>query len=265
MLPLIVALALAGPARAAGEDAWPASETPHFTIHHESPGAALGDYNRVEAVYDALHPALWSLVPWMTGEKTQVYLYKDPASYARGRFHPPAWSGGLFALEGSERSLAVYEPLDTDIVAHELTHLYFHSYFEEQGAQPPAWLDEGLAKALEHDALGRPDPRYAGPVIRAPAPLAAFLASRPAADAPQAWVGAWYAQAESLVWFLLKGHVEASFADFCGRLRGGDGVELALRETYGYADLAAFEKAWLAWKPKAAPGAFVGLQAPAAP
>jgi hypothetical protein len=259
-LPVLFALlCAAAPAGAQTESGWAVNETAHFVIHHESPAAALGDYTRVEQVYETLHGELRSLAPWMATVKTHVYIYSSADSYRRGRFHPPAWSGGLLQTAGGEKALAIYEPVDTGIVAHELTHLYFHSYFDEKNISPPAWLDEGLASMLQDQALSLPDPRMKGPVLSATAPLTAFVATRPGQDAPAGWVGGWYRQAQSVAWFVKRGHIEASFTDFCAKLRDGQDVETALRQTYGYDNLAAFDADWQKWRPTKRVGELKGL------
>jgi hypothetical protein len=149
--------------------------------------------------------------------------------------------------------------MDASTTAHELTHLYFHTFFDEKPTAPPPWLDEGLAVMLQDDALTRPDPREKGPVLPAPIPMAAFLRSRPAADAPGARVTLWYQQAHSVVRFLRQAHVDSLFTDFCRRLRDGAEPEAALRDVYGYPDLNAFEADWLRWRPKKAKGLPLGL------
>ena len=256
---MLALLLLAQLARAQPEASWNSDETQHFTIRHENPASSLGDDNRVERIYEALHPVLWPLVPWMTQKKVSVYLYGGRESFLKGRFNPPPWSGGLMSDSQGEKVLAVYEPMDTATTAHELTHLYFHAFFDEKPAQPPAWLDEGLAVMLQDEALTLPDPREKGPVLPQPIPMKAFLQSRPAQDAPNARVTLWYQQAHSVVRFLRRTHVESLFTDFCGKLRDGADPETALRDVYGYSDLDAFEQAWLKWRPKKAKGLPVGL------
>ena len=247
---MLVLLLLAQLASAQTEATWSSEETAHFTIHHENKGSSLGGNNRIERIYESLHPDLWRLVPWMTQKKINVYIYSGRASYLKGRFNPPPWSGGLLSDADGEKILAVYEPVDAAVTAHELTHLYFHTYFDEKPAPAPAWLDEGLATMLQDEALTLPDPRDKGPVLPAPLPFDAFLQTRPARDTPSARVTLWYQQAHSVVRFIKRAHIEASFADFCGRLRDGEDLESALRGVYGYADLGAFERAWLSWRPK---------------
>ncbi|MBI4425505.1 MAG: hypothetical protein HY554_17370 [Elusimicrobia bacterium] len=257
---LLCWLSLGAPAaRADAEASWASQETLHFAISHERLGFSRGDHNRIDRIYEALQPELWRLVPWMSQEKTRIYLYKDQESYLQGRFKPPAWSGGLFLVSAEEKALALYEPVDTEVAAHELTHLYLHTYFREKERSPPPWLDEGLAAMLQNEALGLPDPRDKGPVLSSPLPVKDLLRSRPESDAPRAWVGAWYQQAHSVVRFLRRAHIEESFAELCGRIRKGEDAGSALKGVYGYADLAAFEAAWLAWRPRKPLGQPLGL------
>lgn len=158
--------------------------------------------------------------------------------------------------------MATYEPVETSVSAHELTHLYFNSFFDEKGARPPLWLDEGLAAMLENEILTYPDPRDKGPILSSPIPLADFFRMRPQRYTPAQRVAAWYGQAHSLVRFIKRGHIENNFAAFCGKLRDGESLESSLRAVYGYSDLGAFQAAWMKWRPKQAVGLPVGLESP---
>jgi peptidase MA superfamily protein len=247
-------LFLAQLAQAQSEASWRSEDTQHFTIRHESPATSLGDNNRVERIYEALHPVLWQLVPWMTQTKVSIYLYSSRDSFLKGQFNPPPWSGGLMSDSQGVKVLAVYSPMDTSTTAHELTHLYFHTFFDEKSVSPPPWLDEGLAVMLQEDALSMPDPREKGPILPSPIPMKTFMGSRPAQDAPSARVSVWYQQAHSVVRFLRRGHIEDLFTTFCRKIRDGADVETALREVYGYQDLDAFEQAWLKWRPRRGKG-----------
>ena len=195
----------------------------------------------------------------MTQKKVSIYIYSGRDSFLTGRFKPPPWSGGLLSDSDGEPLLAIYEPMDTATTAHELTHLYFHSFFDEAKTRPPSWLDEGLATMLQDEALTLPDPRDKGPVLPAPLPLKIFLQAGPAKDTPSARVTLWYQQAHSLVRFIKRAHIENNFAEFCRKLRDGEDLEAALREAYGYQDLEAFELDWARWRPKKAKGLPVGL------
>lgn len=253
-------LFLALSAHAQSESSWNVDETTHFEVRHERAGSPLGVDNLVERIYESLHTELWTLVPWMTQRKVSVYLYSDRSHFLQGRFHPPHWSGGLLTEEGGSLVLAVYEPVEETTLAHELTHLYFHSYFDERGAHPPPWLDEGLASMLQGVALTMPDPRDKGAVLPRPVGVKDLMSSRPGQDTPSGWVNLWYQQSASVVRFLKRAHIDGQFPVFCEKLRDGATVEAALREVYGYQDVDAFEKAWLKWRPLKGVGQPIGLE-----
>jgi len=256
---MIVLLLLAQAALAAPESSWMTDQTQHFALHHESPGSSPSDDTRIERIYEALHPTLWPLVPWMTSTKVDVYLYSTRESFLKGKYDPPQWSGGLMSDAGGEKSLAIYAPMDVGVTAHELTHLYLHTYFDEKSAAPPPWLDEGLAVLLQSEALSLPDPTDKGPLLARTIPMKTFLNSRPAQDAPSAAVSLWYQQAHSVVRFLRRAHIESDFTTFCEHLRDGADSATALHDVYGYADVDAFEAAWLKWRPKHPRGIPLGL------
>ncbi len=237
------------------EAQWRTDTTDHFVIHHENPASVLGDYNRIERLYVALHDELWSLVPWIDRRKATIFVYRDRASYGQGQFHPPGWSGGQMTELNGEKVLAIFQPIDTVVTAHELTHMYMRTYFDENHAPAPIWLDEGLASMLQDETLTLRDPRDKGPVLSALIPMRTFLQVRPEADTPAASVTAWYRQAHSVVRFIKRGHIEGKFVRFCEKLRDGSDAETALREIYGYTDLDAFEADWKRWRPKREIGA----------
>ena len=256
---MLALLLLAQTALAAPESSWSSNQTQHFAIHHETPGSNPADDNRIERIYEALHPTLWPLVPWMTSTKIDVYLYQTRDTFLKGRYNPPAWSGGLMSDANGEKTLAIYAPMDVGVTAHELTHLYFHTYFDEKSAAPPPWLDEGLAVLMQSEALSLPDPGNKGPLLPATIPMKTFLQTRPGQDTPGAAVSLWYQQAHSVVRFLRRAHIESNFTDFCAKLRDGADSATALHDVYGYADVDAFEAAWLKWRPKKARGLPLGL------
>lgn len=256
---LTLLLLFSAVAHAQPETAWNSEETPHFVVHHQNVASSLGENNQIERIYESLHPHLWRLVPWMTQKKIPIYIYNGRDGFLKGRFNPPPWSGGLLSDSDGEKVLAVYEPVDTATTAHELTHLYFHTFFDEKSARPPSWLDEGLACMLQDEALTRPDPREKGPVLQKPIPFKIFLRTRPDRDAPGGRVALWYQQAHSVVRFLKSAHIEDSFAEFCRKIRDGEDAETALREVYGYADFEAFERDWKRWRPKKDKGQLLDL------
>ncbi len=219
------------------------SLTLHFRVRYETPFPPRGVLGSLERIHGRLRASLGGVAPWMSQERIDIVIHKDRAAYLAGPLHPPPWStgfasyrpqggGGLqgravetFAQDGIEKTLA-----------HELTHLLMGAYFAEERTTPPRWLDEGLAMAMEDESQRRPP---------APSPSLRDLArTAPADDDPAQRVSAWYAQAESLVRFLLETHGPLAFGKLCRRLREGVPLEKAAAQSYPYPRLENLEAAW---------------------
>lgn len=256
------------PARAASwpEDGWPARTTLHFRFLHPDPGLDPAYTREVERVHRALWNELGGFSVWMKTRRVDFYLYRDRDSYAAGSFKPPAWSQGV-AIPPSSRStprFATFVGVPTQTVAHELSHLFFGAYWAEVGRRAPRWLDEGVASVIGGDEAVRRRRGFDAPVrVSSPRPLREFVTVEPGADTPQAQVGPWYRQAESLALFLMRGPKPFRFAALCRALRDGEDAERALLRTYSYRSLEALESAWLAWMRPPAKAAPSGPARPA--
>ena len=235
------------------ESGWNTVWSPHFIIHQEISGPKRAAGADLEKVFRVLHKDLWTLSSWMDTEKVEVYLYKDKKSYQGGRFKPPAWSGGMVhhsGQPGSAWSLAIYEPLDKRIAAHELTHLYFRSFFKNSAGRIPLWLNEGLAEMMAEEAAGSGRVPASGPAVKKPSPLKDFLALR---QVPDGASGEFYPQAHSLVRFLKKANSPLKCEKFCRQLRDGEQPGRAMFSAYGFMTTADLESAWKKWAARPAP------------
>ncbi len=252
---------------AAAESSWPQTLTPHFDVHHQDVWLPPGFVMNIERIHSRLAMDLAAFSPWMANERIGLYLYANARQYAAGELGPPAWSNGLAVYQ--RRLVAVYDQRPQSkllqIVAHETTHLLFESYWGEAGKRPPAWLNEGLAMLEETDANHPEDSRwYPGMKDWAVefAPFSKFVKISPArdmADSPSNDVALWYAEAYSVVYFLVRKHSRLQFETFNGHLRDGDSLQRALWESYGYVSLRAFESAWRQWLGVSAPRRRGGL------
>jgi len=241
----------------AGESGWNTRWTSHFLIHQENSRSAKGVGAEMEKIFRGLRKELWSLSSWMDTEKVEVYLYKDRKSYLEGRFKPPEWSGGMVyksGRRGAQWSLAVYEPFSPKTVAHELTHLYFASFFKRVPGRLPLWLNEGLAVMMVEETAGRVKPSYRGPPVDKAIPAEVFLKLKKIPNSDSGSVQDFYSQAHSVVRFLKKGNSPFKFEKFCRQLRDGEQVERALFSAYGFGSMEKFEKAWKKWAAPPGPG-----------
>lgn len=220
--------------------------TKHFVIYQEGESVDEVLANDLENLHGNIILDLISFSPWQRDRKVSIYFAKSPSVYQKltGR---PAWSGG--AADMGSRKIYLYESEEAfGILAHELTHIYFDSFFENRLS--PLWLSEGMAVYIQVERAGS-YPRWlkenleilkngggykVGDIVR--------IETLEGADDKS--VKLWYAQSYSLVLFLMRAKRGDAFYQFCKNLKQGENVSLALFKAYGapYNKLSSLEVVW---------------------
>lgn len=231
---------------------WHAKTSPHFEILHESVWSPASISLELERMYSSMRLNMAMFAPWMVKEKTKIYIYSAQESYLRGEFRPPRWSKGLAFV--AKKTIVVYDTGDIvklkAVIAHELTHLYFESYYAEKLKYPPQWLNEGLAVYMEESVFPE-----GGPWGRA---LAYFPAERRFAFSEffglkidqltsDSRIADWYLQAYGTVLYLYRPHTRVQFKAFCEAVRGGKAVDDALWDSYRVREGGDFARKWQVW------------------
>jgi len=238
----------AGPARAA----WHTKSSPHFEVYHEgiwSPGAISLE---LERMYSSMCLDMAMFAPWMVREKTRIYIYSGQESYLAGEFSPPKWSKGLAYL--ARKTVVVYDTGDMAalkaVIAHELSHLYFESYFAEKLRYPPQWLNEGLAVLMEDKAYSSGGPWAAALPYMTKERLVEFdrFFGVKIGDLPgDRQIGDWYLQSYGIVAYLLRSRQRLQFKNFCGLIRDGEATGEALWKIYREKSPLELQRRWLSW------------------
>ncbi|MCX5786340.1 MAG: hypothetical protein NTX59_11695 [Elusimicrobia bacterium] len=246
---------VSGPAQAAGvagRTAWHLKSSPHFDVYHESSWSPAAIGLELERMYSSMRLNMAMFAPWMVREKTKIYIYSGQKSFLVGEFDPPKWSKGL-AFFG-KKTVVVYDTGDMvklkAVIAHELTHLYFESYFGEKLTYPPEWLNEGLAVFMEDNAYPEAGPWGQALPYLPKERLIEFdrFFTVKIEDLPsERQIGDWYLQSYGIVAYLYKPQQRLQFKNFCALLRKGGKVDAALWEIYRVKDPIELEGKWLAW------------------
>ncbi|MBI3289141.1 MAG: hypothetical protein HYZ74_06460 [Elusimicrobia bacterium] len=219
----------------------------HFAVFSEQYAASERFIELIENLHSNLMLDLAPFSPWASDERTTIFLFKNQDTY-RHVTRRPAWSGGASSV--GKRKLYVYESEELPgIVAHELTHIYFDGFFIE-GVTDPLWLSEGMA-TLAQVERGLSAPNWLRENLERleqgeGLPIEKFIAVTTTAGWPDEKVRLWYAQAYSIVRFMIRTQYRSSFYKFSAHLRDGRPTPEALYRAYGapYTRLKALEHAW---------------------
>ncbi len=236
----------------AAQPAWDEVRSAHFIVYHAQSDARAREVSRAaEQTYVTLMKRLAFrkyTAFWTWDRRVRLLLYPSRSAFRR-LTGAPVWARAW--ASHTRRTIALWEG-DPDLVRntlpHELAHLVLRDFIGADGSLP-AWLNEGLAQVVEADGAG-----WARDTVQAlakrgrllPVERLAVMEVRHAVARGEA--PAFYAQAASLVDYLLETHGGERFRVFCGHLRDGKAADEALRLSYPGAvtDLHALESAWRA-------------------
>ena len=222
-------------------------ETPHFVIYEEGPEVPQETVDTLESLHGNIMLDLVAFSPWTREKKVFIYYAQSAKTYRKltGR---PEWSGGAASL--GERKIYVYKSDEAfGILAHELTHIYFDSFFPASRPSP-LWLSEGIATYIQSER-GMSTPDWLQQNLQLLEGGSGFklndlvrIDSMQGADEDN--VRLWYAESYSVVRFLMKLKAGDAFYVFCKELRDGKPAHQALYRAYGmpYNRLASLEYAW---------------------
>lgn len=200
--------------------------------------AAEADYNRI-----MVDTGLYSFKP---RGLYQLVIYASAEEYHR-KTAQPAWSGGVSV----GNAIYTYEgPHLRGTLSHEMTHLIFFEFMGRMNADH-RWVNEGLAVFEQNKALGGPGGQadifaaVRGNMRQLPIPMDQMIRLVPATEREYA-VSVWYAQAESMIRFMVERGGRIGFSQFLMALRSDKNFDAAIGESFSgiWRNLADFEAAW---------------------
>ncbi|MFH1484979.1 MAG: peptidase MA family metallohydrolase [Chloroflexota bacterium] len=127
-----------------------------------------------------------------------------------------------------------------ETLAHELSHMVIHQAAEGPYGSIPAWLDEGLAMNAEEKVAERYN-RLLQDAVKRDALISLQSLSAPTGDPNQ--VDLFYAEARSVVKFLLDSYDHEKMRALLSAFKEGSHPDDALRKAYGF-DSAELENLW---------------------
>lgn len=168
---------------------------------------------------------------WEYDDRAAVYIYDDQAEYQRYAKNME-WSGGLTNVGHKEiHTFPSAAGFFDSTLPHELAHLIFREYIGN--TRVPVWLDEGVAMYQEKAK------RWGANKVVMQAlksgqfiPLSELTANRLRSEKNKEIINIFYAEAASIVYYMIVELGESRFENFCRKLSEGVAFEQALDTNY---------------------------------
>lgn len=230
-------------------DKWNTSKSTHFIVYYRN---APEDFiqklvNRSEDYYNKIADRLGfrRFDFWLWDNRAAIYIYDDANDY-RISTGQPSWSAGAVVPRAKIIHAFPYaESFFETILPHEIGHIIFREFVGFDNYAVPGWLDEGVASYQENAKYSR-----AGSLVKAAAaagslmPLEKLAAVKPHSLIDSASAKLYYAEAISIVDYLIKNFGKDNFVVFCQNLRDKRDLQRALNSVYHFSNTAELDDAW---------------------
>lgn len=230
---------------------WQELKGEHFVIFYlEDAAFAQETLTRAEKYYDKIASDLgYSRYDnfWQWDNRAKIYIYRNQAEFLKAT-GKKSWVYGTAIY--NERTIISYrwsQGFFDILLPHELSHLIFRDFIGFKGAVP-LWLDEGISQWEE---AGRR--KWAIYTVRNLIDKGEYI---PLAELTNVGLNSendftlsakLYAQAVTLVGYLIGKYGPTKFGQFCRALRDGKNIDDAL--SFAYTDsirnISELEREWL--------------------
>ena len=233
------------------DPSWHTKKTEHFIIYYRSAPQQYIDEvtDYAERYYSEICEELGFTRYdsfWTWENRAKIFIYDDSSQYQE-MTHQPGWSGAGVDIHSREiKTFINMRHFYTAILPHELTHIIFRE-FVGRDRSLPLWVDEGVATYMEKDYRG-----IRTKMVRTIVGTKNFISleTMNGIRSLNQFIppDIFYAEAGSLVEFLLSVYGQDKFGAFCHELkelRSSENWKDALENAYGFKDMADMSEKWV--------------------
>ena len=228
---------------------WNIEKSTHFVVYYKTASKDFVDtlINYSENYYNKIADDLGfrRFDFWLWEKRAKIYIYDDGEDFHKGTGFP-VWVAGIASTKDKVIYTYPYaKGFFETVLPHEMGHLVFREFVGVNNALVPVWLDEGVASFQERGRVEVSE-RIVKNAIKSSSfiPLDKLTTMDPRRISDHNTVNLFYAEAVSLVQYLINSYGRDNFISFCQRLRDGKNLETALRSSYNFDNLGAFNEAW---------------------
>jgi len=231
----------------ADEDVWQVAKSTHFNIFYKNASEnALNELiQKAEEGYDSIAEELGfnRFNFWTWDNRAKIYLFDNQEDYQKAT-QSFDWAAGQVSVGNKLIQSYVGAPgFLQNVFPHELAHIIFMEKVGFNNPAVPLWLQEGVATYQEKDIhLRRED--LADKIKQDNYLDLSALSRFEIKGSTDESVRLFYAEAYSLVNYLITEFGKEAFVMFCRNLRDSRNLESALAKTYSFGSLKDFEESW---------------------
>jgi len=228
---------------------WLESKSEHLIVYYNNAPESFIDklIDKAEDYYNEIADDLGfrRFNFWLWDNRAKVYVYDGAAEYQAATGLPP-WSAG--AAVPRDKIIHTFPNkqgfLDV-VLPHEMAHIIFREFVGFNNTAVPLWLDEGVA-SYEQGARRQGSKEIVKQALAKDTfiSLSDLCKINPLSLGDEKAVDLFYAEALSLIDYLIKKFGQDSFVSFCQGLRDKKNLDAAIRYAYGFADLEDLNEAW---------------------
>lgn len=229
---------------------WEVKKSEHFNIYYRGVSVQYVDevIKKSEACYRDITQELGFTRYsdfWTWDKRAKIYIFSNKDEYVKIT-NQPVWSAAGTNI--FTREIYGYMGMDNffDIILpHELGHIIFREFVGNK-KRLPVWLDEGISSYLEKDY--RQDRLVVAKVL---IKTASFMQIPELGRMKRGGIfmpDIFYAEAASIIEFLLRTYGKDKFVEFCRKLRdlrSDQKWEVALKQVYKFDSVEDLNKAWM--------------------
>jgi len=225
---------------------WQTSKSQHFIIYYQEAPSSFVDelMSRAENYYNGIMDNIGfrRFDFWSWENRAKIYLYDNQAAFQK-ETQRSSWAGAVVSVHNRVIKTYVGQSAFFDsILPHEMTHIIFREFIGKD-VPLPLWIDEGVSSSQEQGYLNA-RLQFARDLIVQNKYLSIETLSGINRIDESVSPNVFYAQAASLIVFLIRDKGKENFLDFSRRLRDGTEWKTALLKAFNFSSLRDLETGW---------------------
>ncbi|MFH1888598.1 MAG: peptidase MA family metallohydrolase [Candidatus Omnitrophota bacterium] len=233
----------------ASGDGWSVTKSTHFIIYYKKAPQDFIDHaiQKSEYYYNKIADDLGfrRFDFWLWDNRAKIYIHDDAKAYqaATGQ---PSWSAGCAIIQRKEiHTFGQAQAFFDETLPHEMGHIIFREFVGFYNPDIPTWLDEGVA-SYEEEELQSTAKRLVKEAIAVNTFINLETLSKmsPHSIGDTKRIALFYAEAVSIVDYLVREFGQDSFILFCQNLRDKRDLERAIAYVYPFRNIRELDKSW---------------------